>query len=125
MFFGVCILVTREMHVSALSKNEMLPAVRRSLFEDSSKMTSSEDLANLLCGFEVMAVDLFAIFATRMLAMVFPDTDTKNTCFDFANCLFLYRSSGSMYFTMPSENDSASIAEARESPLPEKITFFC
>jgi len=38
--------------------------------------------------------------------------------------LFLSRSKGSIDFTLKFEKDSASIADANESPLPVKIVFF-
>ena len=53
------------MHVKALSKNEMLPAVKISLFGAVRRIVSSEAFASLLLGFEEIAVVLFAIFARR------------------------------------------------------------
>jgi len=76
-FFGIVIFFTKETHVKALSKNEMLPAVKIPLFGAVRRMISSEALASILSGFEVMAVDLFAIFATLMFVIVFPDIETK------------------------------------------------
>ncbi len=39
--------------------------------------------------------------------------------------LFLSKSKGSIDFTLKFEKDSASMADANESPLPVKIVFFC
>ena len=55
------------MHVKALSKNEILPAVKTPLFGAVRRIISSDAFASLLSGFAVMAVVLFAIFATLML----------------------------------------------------------
>ena len=55
----------------------MLPAVKISLLGAVRRIVLSEALASLLSGFEVMAVDLFAIFATLMFMIVFPDIETK------------------------------------------------
>ena len=65
------------MHVKALSKNEMLPAVKTALFGAVRRIVLSEAFASLLLGFEVMAVALFAIFATLRFVIVFPDIETK------------------------------------------------
>ena len=73
----IVIFFTKEIQVNALSKNEILPAVKTSLFGAESKIVSSEAFASLLLGLDVMAIAFFAIFATLMLVIVFPDIDTK------------------------------------------------
>ena len=75
--FGIVIVLTKEMQINALSKNEMLPAVNTSLFGETSKIVSLETFVSLLWGLEVIAVAFFAIFATLMFVIVFPDIETK------------------------------------------------
>ena len=65
------------MHVNALSKKEILPAVKTPLFGAESRIIPSDTFASLLLDCAVMAVTLFAIFATLIFVRVFPDIETK------------------------------------------------
>ena len=77
LFFGIEIYLTREIQVIALYKKLMLPAVKTSELMDCSILDLLQDVTSLLLALEVIAIELFAIFATLIFEMVFPEIETK------------------------------------------------
>src|SRR5574341_705729 len=80
---------------------------------------------NLLCLYAVTAIVFFTVFASLMFDTVFPEIDIKYRFLFFASFLFFNKSRGSKALALKSENTSASCADTKESPVPQKIVCFC
>ena len=120
---GILKFVTREIQVNALWRKLRLPPVKTSELGNFKRIVCEHAFASLLFGLDVMAVDFPASLATLIFETVLPEIEIRKTLCFFVICWFFKRSRGSTARTFKSEWASASIAAARESPLPQNIEF--